>query len=223
MRPPHRRGGRTRSGSPRRRAGRRPWAGGCRAAGAWRRERGSRPGAHRPRARTARRTLPSASLPATSAARPGARSTRSPGRSRLPGRASAHQDRLVDPLDQGDLDRHRAAAGEEAGRQHAGVVEHQQVAAVAAGPAGRAPAVSRNGAVVDQQQPRGVARPDRCLRDQLGRQVEVEQVDAHGFRETRTRRDRWRGGPGQAGPIKHAPHRNHDALRLWPSRHRAGA
>ena len=75
----------------------------------------------------------------------------------------------------GDL----AAAGEEAGRQDARVVEDQEVA----GPQ-QVRQVADHGLAqrpaVDQQQPRRVARADRRLRDQLGRQGEIEQVDAHG-------------------------------------------
>ena len=104
----------------------------------------------------------------------------------------------VDPLDQRDLDHSLAATAEETGRQHARVVEDHEIARpealrqVAHGPFAKGP-------VVDQQQARGVARAGRRLRDQFGRQVEVEELDAHGCPGSRGRgRDRCSDVGGQA-------------------------
>ncbi len=158
---------------------RRPSAAGCRAAS------GMAPAARiassraSPASAKSRRTLPSSSLPATVAAKPGCELDRVALAQALARLRQRPPGGIADPLDQRDLDRHLAAPAEEAGRQDAGVVEDQEIPRaqkrrqVAHHRLAQWPAVH-------QEQPRCVARPDRRLRDQLGRQLEIEQVDAHG-------------------------------------------
>ena len=82
-----------------------------------------------------------------------------------------------------DLDRGLAAPAEEPRRDHPGIVEHQQIARPSS--AGRSPMWRSSRRLrPDHQQPGGIARPHRMLRDQIGGQVEVEQIDAHRSRQS---------------------------------------
>ncbi len=79
---------------------------------------------------------------------------------------------------QSDLDARLSTAAHEPRRDHPGVVEHQQIAR--AQQLGQIPhAAVLECPLADDQQAGGIARPRRMLRDQLLRQVEVEQIDAH--------------------------------------------
>ena len=94
---------------------------------------------------------------------------------RLPGARRSAVDRLME----GDLDPRHAAPAEQPRRDHARVVEHEQIA----GPEQRrqiAHAAILERRAADHQQTGGVPWPRRMLRDQPRRQVEIEQIDAHG-------------------------------------------
>ena len=74
-----------------------------------------------------------------------------------------------------------ARRAEEPRREHAGVVDHQEVAGRAAAPAGRAIAAMTRAAAaaIEHQQPALAARRG-LLRDPLGGQLEVEVANQHG-------------------------------------------
>ncbi len=81
-------------------------------------------------------------------------------------------------LDQGHLDRRLAPAAGKPGRQHAGIVEQQQVARLQQVRQIGNPAVAQAGRA-DLEQPRPIARHDRPLRDQLRGQDEIELGNLH--------------------------------------------
>ena len=85
----------------------------------------------------------------------------------------------LERLMEGDLDLRPAARSEQPRRDHAGVVEHQQVAR-----AKQRRQIAHTAILErlrsDHQQAGGISRPHRILRDQLRREDEIEQIDAHG-------------------------------------------
>ena len=82
-------------------------------------------------------------------------------------------------LVQGRADPRLAAPALELGGDDPGVVEHQQVAGAQQAPAGRATTMIGERRRADLQQPRAIARACGPQRDPVGRQLEVEKVDAH--------------------------------------------
>ena len=134
-----RRGGRTRSDSRAGPAGRRRARGGCRVAAAWHPASRMAASSASPASAKSRRTLPSVVLAGDLGHEPGCQLDRIARPQPLAGPRQRPPAGVVDPLDQRHLDRHLAATAEEAGRQHAGVVEHQRGRPAAAGRAGRAP------------------------------------------------------------------------------------
>jgi hypothetical protein len=75
---------------------------------------------------------------------------------------------------QGHLDRALAAPANQAARQHAGVVEHQKVGRLEQIRKIEHPPMLQ--ALIHHQEPRGIPQPRRMLRDQLRRQVKIEQL-----------------------------------------------
>ena len=127
------------------------------------------------------------SLSRTSAASPAPKSMRSPTASRLPGRASARQTpsgaaAISVASIRAPAPPARRRTPVEPRRDHPGVVEDQEIAALAASrrAAPRSSRAMRRGP--GDQQPRRRARPRRAERDQLLGQLVVEVVEAHGAR-----------------------------------------
>ncbi len=84
---------------------------------------------------------------------------------------------------QGDLDGRGAAPADQTRRDHPGVVEHQEVARLEQVREVADPPVFER-PIAGHQQPGGIARLGRALRDQRRRQVEGEQLGTHGRRQS---------------------------------------